>query len=82
MYSDVVPHREDASDEEWKKWDKASEMQLYESENPWDPGRYFIRKAMGAPACGLPAQIPISGGAKTVIRTMLFRGITPITKTP
>jgi hypothetical protein len=41
MYSDVVPHRENASVEEWRKWDKESEMQLYESENPWGPWRIF-----------------------------------------
>ena len=31
IYSDVLPHRENPSPEEWRTWDKAFEMQLYES---------------------------------------------------
>ena len=38
--SDVVPHRENASKEESQKWNWESEMQLYESQNPWGP--WFI----------------------------------------
>lgn len=41
MYSDVVPHRENASSEEYSKWDKESEIQLYESEHPWGPWKIF-----------------------------------------
>lgn len=39
--SDVVPHKENATREERSQWDWASEMQLYESENPWGPWFLF-----------------------------------------
>src|SRR5688572_18909357 len=41
IYSDTIPHKENATAEEWRKWDKASEVQLYESENPWGPWKIF-----------------------------------------
>ncbi|TAE27159.1 MAG: DUF4185 domain-containing protein [Cytophagales bacterium] len=41
IYSDVVPHRELTSIAEWKTWDQSSELQLYESKNPWGPWRIF-----------------------------------------
>ena len=37
IYSDVTPHRENATVAEWNTWDQASEMQLYESRWPWGP---------------------------------------------
>lgn len=39
--SDVIPHKENATPEERKQWDWASEMQLYESINPWGPWSIF-----------------------------------------
>ncbi len=39
--SDTIPHREDASNEEARKWNWASEMQLYEGPNPWGPWAIF-----------------------------------------
>jgi hypothetical protein len=39
--SDVVPHREDSSKEEMRKWNYESEMQMYESKNPWGPWAIF-----------------------------------------
>jgi len=39
--SDVYPHEVDASPEEFKKWNWESELQLYESENPWGPWSIF-----------------------------------------
>jgi hypothetical protein len=44
IYSDVVPHRENASVEEWRTWDKASELQLYESQYPWGPWKIFYNE--------------------------------------
>ncbi|MDX2195896.1 MAG: hypothetical protein NW207_05720 [Cytophagales bacterium] len=44
VYSDVVPHKENATRAEWKTWDKASEMQLYESEYPWGPWKVFYNE--------------------------------------
>ncbi|HZH38337.1 MAG TPA: DUF4185 domain-containing protein [Flavisolibacter sp.] len=77
MYSDVVPHREDASDEEWRKWDKVSEMQLYESEHPWGPWKIFHNeKPWGGTrhAAYLP-QIPNKWWSKDGLSgTMLFAG--------
>jgi hypothetical protein len=39
--SDMVPHRENASPEETKKWNWESEMQLYEGPTPWGPWAIF-----------------------------------------
>jgi hypothetical protein len=44
IYSDVVPHRENASAEEVRSWDKASELQLYESKYPWGPWKIFYNE--------------------------------------
>ncbi|HEX8546527.1 MAG TPA: DUF4185 domain-containing protein [Cytophagaceae bacterium] len=60
IFSDVVPHVPKPSNEEWGKWDKASEMQLYESEYPWGPWKIFYNeKPWGGNkhSCYLP-QIP------------------------
>ena len=60
IYSDVVLHREDASVKEWRTWDKASELQLYESKYPWGPWKIFYNeKPWGGTehSCYLP-QIP------------------------
>ena len=35
--SDAIPHTENATAAQYKKWDVASELQLYESVNPWGP---------------------------------------------
>lgn len=40
-FSDVVPHQETAPIDAMKKWDVESELQLYESKNPWGPWRLF-----------------------------------------
>lgn len=39
--SDVVPHSENSDTTATKRWDMESEMQLYESENPWGPWKNF-----------------------------------------
>ncbi len=39
--SDVIPHRENSPKEETRKWNYESEMQLYESRNPWGPWAIF-----------------------------------------
>lgn len=44
IYSDVFPHKEDASEADWGKWDEASELQLYESENLWGPWKLFYNE--------------------------------------
>jgi hypothetical protein len=44
IYSDTIPHKENASVEEWRKWDKASELQLYESKNPWGPWKLIYNE--------------------------------------
>lgn len=40
-FSDVVPHRENAPLATMKKWDIESELQMYESRNPWGPWKLF-----------------------------------------
>ncbi|HUQ65880.1 MAG TPA: DUF4185 domain-containing protein [Flavitalea sp.] len=60
IYSDVIPHKENASPEEWKSWDEASELQLYESKFPWGPWRIIYNEnpwGGSAHNCYLP-QIP------------------------
>jgi hypothetical protein len=39
--SDMIPHLENDSNEVLKKWNWESEMQLYESPNPWGPWAIF-----------------------------------------
>lgn len=39
--SDVIPHRENSTREETRKWNWESEMQLYESKNLWGPWSIF-----------------------------------------
>lgn len=39
--SDMVPHTEDATAEETRKWNWQSEMQLYEGPTPWGPWSIF-----------------------------------------
>jgi hypothetical protein len=39
--SDMVPHRENATREEARKWNWESEMQLYEGLSPWGPWSIF-----------------------------------------
>lgn len=66
IYSDTIPHKESASYEEWKKWDKASEVQLYESEYPWGPWKIFYNEMPfggSEHSCYLP-QIPNSWWSK------------------
>ena len=41
IFSDVVPHKENADPAARKKWHYESELQLYESENPWGPWYVF-----------------------------------------
>jgi hypothetical protein len=40
-FSDRVPHKENASPAEYSTWDKGSELQMYESKNPWGPWSIF-----------------------------------------
>ena len=41
IYSDVYPHKENATIKEFKQWDYESELQMYESINPWGPWFVF-----------------------------------------
>lgn len=43
--SDAYPHHEDASPAEFKQWNWRSELQLYESENPWGPWSIFYNNS-------------------------------------
>ncbi len=77
IYSDVTPHVENPTVEQWKSWDKESELQLYESEMPWGPWKIFYNeKPFGGQdhECYLP-QIPnnwwINEGLKG---TVMFAG--------
>jgi hypothetical protein len=77
MYSDVFPHREDASNDEWGKWDKESEMQLYEGENPWGPWKIFHNEKPwgGARHSAYLPQIPNKWWSKDGLSgTILFAG--------
>ncbi len=40
-FSDMVPHTENATQAQFKRWDEGSELQLYESENSWGPWSIF-----------------------------------------
>jgi hypothetical protein len=77
IYSDTIPHKENASAEEWKKWDKASEVQLYESKNPWGPWKIFYNEMPFGGAdhsCYLP-QIPNKWWSKDGTEgTIMFAG--------
>jgi hypothetical protein len=72
-----VPHREDASDEEWRTWDKESELQLYESRHPWGPWKIFYNeKPWGGTkhSCYLP-QMPNKWWSKDGLSgTVMFAG--------
>jgi len=77
MYSDVFPHRENASNEEWSKWDKESEMQLYESKNPWGPWKIFHNEKPwgGARHSAYLPQIPNKWWSKDGLSgTVMFAG--------
>ena len=75
--SDVIPHRENSSREEASKWNLESEMQLYESPNPWGPWAIFHNeKLWGGPehTCYLP-QIPSAWLSKDGLSgSILFGG--------
>jgi hypothetical protein len=75
--SDVNPHYETATIEEQKKWNWESEMQLYESENPWGPWTIFYNdKQWGGKdhTCYLP-QMPTSWLSDDGLSgTILFAG--------
>ncbi len=77
MYSDVVPHTENADKKTWGEWDKESEMQLYESEYPWGPWKIFYNeKPWGGTkhTCYLP-QIPNKWwSADGLSGTIMFAG--------
>jgi len=44
IYSDTIPHRMNASREERAKWDKASELQIYEAPTPFGPWSIFYNE--------------------------------------
>lgn len=57
VFSDTVPHRENATFEETKRWEKHTELQLYEGPTPWGPwGLVYREEPWGGPdhACYLP----------------------------
>lgn len=41
IFSDVVVHKENHTVDNWKTWDQATELQLYESKTPWGPWAIF-----------------------------------------
>lgn len=75
--SDVYPHREDHNREERKKWDWASEMQLYEGPTPWGPWAIFYNNPQWGGkdhTCYLP-QIPSAWLSPDGLGgTMMFAG--------
>jgi hypothetical protein len=57
VFSDTVPHREDATFEETRRWEKHTELQIYEGPAPWGPwGLVSREEPWGGPehACYLP----------------------------
>jgi hypothetical protein len=57
VFSDTVPHREDATFRETQTWEKHTELQLYEGPTPWGPwGLVYREEPWGGPdhACYLP----------------------------
>ena len=77
VYSDTIPHKEDATYNEWKSWDKASEVQLYEGSTPWGPWKVFYNEMpFGGKehSCYLP-QIPNTWWSKDGTKgTIMFAG--------
>jgi hypothetical protein len=77
IFSDVVSHHEHASVAEWRTWDKASELQLYESKYPWGPWKIFYNEKPWGGAkhsCYLP-QIPNKWwGNDGLSGTIMFAG--------
>jgi len=75
--SDVFPHYENASPEEFKKWNWQSELQLYESENPWGPWSIFYNNSKWGGenhTCYLP-QMPSAWITDNGLKgTILFAG--------
>ncbi|MGL6269717.1 MAG: hypothetical protein ACRC2O_17410, partial [Chitinophagaceae bacterium] len=75
--SDAIPHEENASDIERKKWDWQSELQLYEGVSPWGPWNIFHNeKPWGGDnhTCYLP-QIPSKWiSADGLSGTIMFAG--------
>jgi len=77
VFSDVVPHREDASEAEYGKWDLESELQLYESINPWGPWKLFHSEKPwgGANHTNYLGQIPAKWfGSDGLEGTMIYAG--------
>ena len=76
-YSDVVPHHENASPAEFKKWDYQAELQIYESQNPWGPW-FLVHTEMpwgGANHTAYLGQIPSKWfSADGLSGTILFAG--------
>ncbi len=76
-YSDVVPYHENASPEEFKKWNYQSEFQIYESPNPWGPW-YVVHTEMpwgGADHTAYLGQMPSKWfSADGLSGTILFAG--------
>ena len=44
IFSDVIVHQENHSVANWKNWDQQTELQLYESINPWGPWKVFYNE--------------------------------------
>ena len=77
VFSDVVPHREEAKEAEYDQWDLESELQLYESENPWGPWKIFhCEKPWGGKNhTNYLGQIPSKWLSKNGLEgTMIFSG--------
>ncbi len=77
IYSDVVPHSENASQEQWSTWDVQTELQLYESQNPWGPWKIFHNESPfgGQNHSAYLPQIPNKWwSADGLNNTMMFAG--------
>lgn len=76
-YSDVIPHHVTATIEEFKKWNYQSELQIYESPNPWGPW-FLVHTEMpwgGANHTAYLGQIPSKWfSADGLSGTILFAG--------
>jgi hypothetical protein len=77
VFSDRHPHREDASFEESRLWERHTELQIYESPDPWGPWALIHREdPWGGPdhACYLPHLPPKWLDADGLGGWLLFSG--------
>ncbi len=77
VFSDTIPHLENATVAETKVWDKRTELQIYEGPTPWGPwGLVYREEPWGGPdhACYLP-HLPAKWlGSDGLTGSMLYSG--------